>query len=139
MAYAMGTWSPEGKLGAVTLEASAAHATNDAVGTAVFIGKGKKRIVTDATVVKVSGNNEMYLITLEANTIAATTTYKTIATLFAGGDTSVTGRDTDDVLDSQEIIIDNPYDYQVRVRSNMVGSSPSITYSVNAYPLGSKD
>jgi hypothetical protein len=135
MAFAQGTWSPDGKLGGVTIEASAAHGSNDATGTSVYVGKGKFRMVTAATVVKVSGTDEIYFVTVEANSRGATTTWKTIGTVFAGGYSSKTGRDTSDVADEQEVIIDNPYDYQIRTRTNFSGSSPSITYSLTAYPL----
>ena len=64
---AIGTWSPDGKLGAVALKA-AGLITEDTMGTAVYFGKGKFRIVTDITVLEIASDNELYFIDIEANT-----------------------------------------------------------------------
>jgi hypothetical protein len=115
MAYA--TWSPDGKIGGTTLKSSAAltNATTKNVETAVELDKGQYRIVTDITAITLAGANDFYLMIIEANTRAATSTWYEIGTLFAGGAKELTGRSANDAVDQLEIIIDNPYNYQVRV------------------------
>lgn len=132
---AVGTWSPDGKLGAVALKA-AGLVTAEANETAVEVGKGKMRIVTNITAIEIASNNELYISVIEANTRAATSTWYEIATLFARGAKEVTDRAADDAADEEEIIIDNPYDYQVRVTTYVVGSiDTGINYTVDAYTL----
>ena len=130
---AIATWSPDGKLGPVVLKAAGlvAATTNE---TAVYVGKGKMRIVTAITAIEVASNNELYISVIEASDRSATTTWREIGTLFARGAKEVTGRTADDSTDEEEIIIDNPYDYNVRVTTYVVGSiATGINYSVNAY------
>jgi hypothetical protein len=138
MGYA--TWSPDGKIGGTTLKASAAltNATTKNVETAVELGKGKYRIVTDITAMTLAGANDFYLMVLEANTRDATSTYYEIGTLFAGGAKELTGRSANDSVGKLEIIVDNPYDNQVRVVTYIVASAGSVTASVKAYPLTRK-
>ena len=132
---AIGTWSPDGKLGAVALKA-AGLITEDTMGTAVYFGKGKFRIVTDITVLEIASDDELYFIDIEANTRDATTTWLRVGHLFAGGAKEVTGRTGDDVVDEHEIIIDNPYDYQIRYHIWVVGSvTTGINFTVDAYRL----
>jgi hypothetical protein len=129
------TWSPDGKLGAVALKAAGLVAAS-ATETAVEVGKGKFRIVSNITAIETASNNEMYNVVLEANSRSATTTWNEIGTLFARGASETTGRSADDSTDEEEIIVDNPYDYQVRVHTYVVGSiSTGINYTVDAYYL----
>ena len=137
MAY--GTWMNDNKLGGVTLKATGSAETASTTQTAVELGKGKYRIVTNVSAIDVAGSDEHYLVVLEANTRLVTGTYYEIATLYCGGDSSKTGRSADDVADEIEIIVDNPYDYVIRVRSYMIGATTSLTYSVTAYALDSKE
>lgn len=132
MAYA--TWQNDGKLGGVELKAAGAE-TSSTAQSGVVVGKGKMRVVTTITAIDTAGNDEHYTVVLEANTAAVTGTWYELGVLFSGGDSTTTGRSSDDTADELEIIIDNPYDYQVRVRSYMIGGTTSLTYSVNAYPL----
>lgn len=135
---AIANWSPDGKLGAVTLKAAGlvAETTNE---TAVYVGKGKMRIVTNITAIEVASNNELYIAVIEANDRSASTTWREIGTLFARGAKEVTGRTDDDSIDEEEIIIDNPYDYQVRVTTYVVGSiATGINFTAKAYYLLAK-
>lgn len=130
---AIATWSPDGKLGAVALKAAGLvkTTTNE---TAVFVGKGKMRIVTNITAIEVASNNELYIAVLEVNDRNATTTWREVATLFARGALEVTGRSADDAADEEEVIIDNPYDYNIRVTTYVVGSiATGINFTVDAY------
>jgi len=138
---AIATWSPDGKNAPVTLRASATTtgASTKNTDTAVLLGKGKYRVVTDVTVIETAGNDEGYTIVLEANTRAATSTWYEIGTIGHFGAAEVTGRAADDAADEYEIIVDNPYDYQVRVVTYKIGSTPTgITFSVKAYALSDK-
>lgn len=135
---AIGTWSPDGKLGAVELKAAGLVAA-DANGSAVYVGKGKMRIVSNITVIEVASNDEHYTAVIEANTRAATSTWKEIGTLFARGALEITGRAADDAVDEEEIVIDNPYDYQIRVTTYVTGTiATGINFTVNAYGLLAK-
>jgi len=132
------TWTPDGKVGPFALKASGAL-TASANGTAYEVGKGKFRIVTAVTAIVVTANTEHYTVVIEANSRAASTVWNEIGVAFSGGAKEVTGRSADDAADEYEIIVDNPYDYQIRVTHYIVGSSDvSITDSVKAYPLDIK-
>ena len=132
---AIGTWSPDGKLGAVALKAAGLIIT-ETNETAVYVGKGKMRIVTNITAIEVASNNELYISVIEANTRGATSTWKEVLTLFARGAKEVTDRAADDAADEEEIIVDNPYDFNVRVTTYVIGSiSTGINYTVDAYRL----
>lgn len=139
MAYNVASWSPDGKLGALSLKA-AGLITADGTATAVEIGKGKYRIVLTTTAVEIASNNELYVVELEANTRNTTTTWYTIGTLAVLGAKEVTGRDTDTAdAGVYEIIVDNPYDYQVRVRYYVNGTiATGCNFSVDAHSLLSK-
>lgn len=140
MAYTVADWSPDGKLGGVALKA-AGLITADGTETGVELGKGKYRIVLTTTAVEIASNDELYVVELEANTRYATSTYYTIGTVAVLGASEVTGRDTDTAAaDSYEVIVDNPYDYQVRVRYYVNGTiATGCNFSVTAYPLLSKE
>ena len=136
--YNLATWSPDCKLGGVELKALGREATST-TSTEVELGKGKFRIVLTWTECEVDSSNEFYNICLEANTRAATSTYYKIASLGCYGDSSRTA-DTDTADTGEyEMIVDNPYDYQVRVRSYIAGTfGTGMKYSVTAYPLADK-
>lgn len=134
------TWPNDCKLGGVTLMASAT-VTADGTATAVEIGKGKFRVVSTWTACDTTDNDEIYVLTLEANKRSATSTWYEIGTICLEGDSVATGRDTDSAATGAvEVIIDNPYDYQVRVRKYVNGASPAgLTVAVIAYPLAFKN
>jgi hypothetical protein len=137
---AIATWSPDGKIGGLTIKTLAnVKGSTITNGTAYEVGKGKFKAVTKVTVLDVDANDEHYIMVVEANTRAATSTWYEIGTLFAGGAHEVTGRAADDAADEYEIILDNPYDYQVRVTTYILGSTNvGITSSVILYPLSRK-
>jgi hypothetical protein len=136
MAYTLATWSPDGKLGAVSLKA-AALITADGTSTAVETGKGKFRIVLTTTAVEAASNDELYVVEIEANTRAATSTWYAIGTVAVLGAAEVTGRESDNAdAGVYEVIIDNPYDYQLRERHYVNGTiATGCNYSVDADPL----
>ncbi len=136
--YNVATWSPDCKLGAVALKATGAEATST-TSTAVELGKGKFRIVLTWIACEVDSSNEFYNICLEANTRDATSTYYKIASLGCYGDSSRTADTDTPAAGTYEMIVDNPYDYQVRVRSYIAGTfGTGMDYTVDAYPLVDK-
>ncbi len=140
MAYVNAKWPADNKLGGVTLKAAGLIAA-DTNSTAVFLGKGKFRVVTTWTACEVGDGDELYHICLDADTLAAAATYYEIATIAVLGAATPTGRDAADTDGdgSKEIIVDNPYDSNVRVRTCVNGTvSTGCNFSVIAYPLGSK-
>jgi hypothetical protein len=122
-------------IGGLALKASGA-VTSSTQETAVIVGKGKFRIVTTVTAVDVASTDEGYVVNLEANTAAATSTWFTLATLLAGGATTV-WKMPSVVIGTYVTIVENPYDYQVRVTTTCLASGSSITFSVDAYPVES--
>jgi hypothetical protein len=130
MAYA--TWSSDAKLGGVALKAAGLIAA-DTNSTAVNVGKGKYRIVTNMTAIEVASNDEHYTIVLEGSSDG--TNFYEIGTLASVGASEITGRAADDTADEVEVIVDNPYDYQVRVTTYVTGTiATGINFTVTAYP-----
>jgi len=131
---AVATWSPDGKLGGVEIVASTAFTGDTTNSDGVTVGKGKMRIVVAVTAIEVASSNELFNIDIEANTEAASTTWYRIGNLCLGA-AEVTGRAADDAIDEYEFIVDNPYDYQIRATTYVVGSvATGITFSITAYP-----
>lgn len=117
--------------GAIT--ASAAH-------TALEFAKCKFVAEIDWTACDVSSADELYIVTIEANTHAATTTWTVIGYLLAIGATASVASSGDATATGQvRAAFDNPYDYQVRAHSYLAGTTPSITSAINFYPPGSLD
>ena len=123
-------------VGPLALKASGAEAVSTD-NTAVEIGKGQYRIDFVVTAIDVASTDEFYNLNLEVNTRAATTTWKILGSVCIGTD-GATAQDADDTTGTYSLIVNNPYDYQIRVASKIAGTSPSITYAVNAYPLARK-
>lgn len=125
---------PTGMLiGGTALKASGA-VTASTQETAVEIGKGKFKIVTTVTAVDVASTDEGYVINLEASTRATPATWFTLATLLAGGATAV-WKMPGIIIGTYVTIVENPYDYYVRVTTTCLASGSSITFSVDAYPV----
>lgn len=128
----------EMELGGTALKAAGLVAASTQE-TAVFLGKGKFRIVTAITAIEIASNDEHYTIDLEADKSSAAGTYFTLATLFAGGATEVMGK-PDAVVGRYVTIVENPYDYNVRVTTSVIGSiagGGGINFTVTAYPIES--
>ena len=133
MALTIATWSPDGKLGAVALKAASA-VTSDTTETAVEVGKGKFRLVIAITAIDVDTADDLYMVLFEANSRNATTTWSRITPKMAFGHSTATGDSSSDGTDTYEMIVDNPYDYQVRVKTIVVGTvSTGINYTADAY------
>ena len=136
---AIATWPNDNKLGAVALKAAGA-VTATGNETAVEVGKGAFKCVSNITAIDCDASDDLFIAVIEANTRNATSTWLEIGTLFARGNATATGRSTNDSTDEEEIIVDNPYDYQVRVKTYLPTTTTSgINYTVNAYPLPRKE
>ena len=129
------TFSTENKLGGITLLAQGLVAAS-AQSSSTFLGKGRYRVVTTITAAEIATNDENYVVDLEANTSGATTTWYRLATIYADGAKEITGRAVDATTDTYEVIVDNPYDYQVRVATNVSGTvATGVNVGVVAYPV----
>jgi hypothetical protein len=123
-------------LGGVALKAAGLVAADDQ-STAVIVGKGKFKLVVVISAIEIASNDEYYIIDLEANTAAATSTWFTLATLFAGGATEKVNK-PDGVVGTYVTLVENPYDYQVRVATNVMGTiAAGINFTVDIYPVES--
>jgi hypothetical protein len=139
--YNVGTWSPDCKLGGTTIRASAVTASGTETGTSYEVGKGKFRAVLNWTVCETGTGDEFYNVVIEANSRAATSTYYKIGTLGCYGCAALTSDTVTPNTGEFETIIDNPYDYQIRVKVYCRGSigSGGLTHSVVIYPLADKN
>ena len=110
----------------------------DETGTSYEVGKGRYKIVIVVSAIEIASNDENYNIDIEANTRAATSTYKTIGGLSLGP-TEMTGRSSDDTIGTYVILIDNPNDHQIRTHVRLVGSvATGINFVATVYPLDGK-
>lgn len=119
-----------------TLKAAALVAATTAE-TGVTLGRGWFIVRVLATAVEIASNDELYIIDLEANTVAADTTWKSIAPSMAMGATEMVAS-AGDALGTEDIVfaVFNPYDYQVRVKTWVSGTiATGANFSVAAYPM----
>jgi hypothetical protein len=111
--------------------------TASAQDTGVELGKGKFKIVTTITAIEVDTTGEAYIIDIEASTRAAPTVWFTLGTAFAGGKADTTKKVVA-AAGTYVTIVENPYDYLVRVTLSVLGSpSTGINFTVDAYPVES--
>jgi len=117
---------------AATAHASAATTT----GTSVFAGRGLYWISVVATAIEIASDDEIYGITIEANTAAATTTYEVIGRLTLGC-LQKNGIAFDDEAGTYGFAVYNASDYQIRYKLVAAGSigGTGITCGIHAYPI----
>ena len=122
-------------IGGITLHAAGAIVATTA-DTAVFVDKCSFMCETDWSACDVTSSDEFYLLTIEANTLAAPTTWNVIAQPLclsvgahnaSAGDATGTGQ--------MRIGVDNPYNNQIRTKIWIVGTTPSINFVTKIYPL----
>lgn len=104
--------------------------------TGVVMGRGWFIVKVVTTAVEIASNNELYNITFDANTVAASSTWVRLHGSVVLGATEVTGQD--DSADAAEYVIAvwNPYDYQVRVNTLVVGTiATGANFTVDAFPM----
>lgn len=128
---------PIGHGGGVALNAAGLIEV-DTTATAVEVGKGMYKFVAVVTAIEVASNDEIFSIDIEANTRAATSTWKTIASISLGV-SEITGRTADDAAGTYVFYGENPNDYQIRCHTKLSGSvATGINYTLSVYPLGLK-
>jgi hypothetical protein len=120
--------------GGVALKASGA-VTADTNETAVYVGRGWFAVVVDVTAIDIASGDELYNIRFQANTAADTATYNDLAPALCLGAAAVIGGATASVTGKYVLGVFNPYDHQVRVVTSLNGTSPSVTFSADAFPL----
>lgn len=129
--------TPTALMGGVALKAAGLVAATTAE-TAILAGHGWMTVQMDWTAAEIASNDEYYLITIEANTLAATTTWTRIGILeFLGavektieGDATATGTTRASFFNSKN--------YQIRVKTWVAGTiATGINFSAKAYPIDS--
>lgn len=109
--------------------------TADAQGAAITVGKGLYHVVFNLTAEDTAiDDTNAGIAYVQANTVAAATTWVEIGCIpfraassgGAGGGVAAVG--------AHSIVVDNPYDHQLRVAFEAIGS-PDITFSATIYPV----
>jgi hypothetical protein len=124
-----------GVLSGINLRASTLI-TASAAGTAAYVGMGTfiARLILIA--IEVDSSNEGMFVDIQANTKAATSTWYDIARIGMFGDTVATGANADSTLGTYVQGIVNPYDHQLRVYTNIVGTiGTGFDYTLDIYPM----
>ena len=121
------TWSPDKGLEGISLK-DAGLVTTTTNGTGVKVGKGKYRLVVNITAIDADASDDLYFIAVQANTADASTTWKEVTPKMGFGNSTTTGDSATDTADEFDIIIDNPEDYQLRIRTIVVGT---VTTGIN--------
>lgn len=105
--------------------------------TGVFIGRGWFIVRIATTAVEIASNDELFNIYLEANTIAADTTWDQLGGNVVLGATEVTGGQPDSTdAGTYDICVFNPHDHQVRIVTKVNGTIASgINFTATAYSL----
>lgn len=123
-------------MGSKALQASTTITSSTAT-TAVFCGKGLFAIEIDVTALSLGGaafDTVNFLI--QANTLAATTTWQEIGMLVVG---DATGLGAALGVDTYMIFVNNCSDNQIRIYAYVNGSTVSVTYAAEITPVRSKD
>lgn len=130
--------TPVAGIGGLALKAAGLVASTTAE-TGVAVGRGVFEIQIDWTACEIASGDELYIITVEANTKAATSTWTEIggfrplgatAKVSSSGDATAAG--------SIRQAFNNPGDYQIRVKCWVSGSIASgINYSAKLYNIKS--
>lgn len=125
-------------LGGVELKAAGLVAAS-AQGSGVTLGKGRYLIECTTTAVEIDTNDEVYSVNLEANTAAATSTWYNIGTVALFGATEITGQKDSGAAETTYMIVENPYDNQVRYSIGVAGTiATGINIAIKAYPIHEK-
>lgn len=122
-------------IGGIELKAAGLIAAS-ANQTAVEVGKCAFTIRLAWTAAEIASNDELYLIFVEANTEAATTTWTRLGIVAALGATEVLATSGDSAA-TGEIIASfrNPYDYQIRLATYVSGAiATGLNYSAKLFP-----
>lgn len=129
-------WTPEAPMGGTELKAAGLVAA-DTNHTAVRVGHGPLGVYLAWTAAEIASNDELYIVVLEANTLAETSTWTQIGVVGAFGATEVIGgiadTATSGALKSGFV---NPYDYQVRISTYVNGTiATGLNFSASLIPI----
>jgi hypothetical protein len=117
------------ELGGETLLAAGLVAAS-AQGSGVTVGRGWHDIQIITTAIEIATGDENYIFDIEANTVAAPSTWVRLATVATLGAATPTGRNAGDVAaNSIRVAIFNPNDYQIRLNLSVIGT---IASGINA-------
>ena len=122
--------------GAISLKAAGLVAA-DTNHTAVMTRASAFAIRFAWTACETASTDELYVVVVEANTAAATSTYTRIGTLFVGGHTNVIGgAGTTAATGEYMQAFYNPYGYQVRISTYVNGTiATGINFSADLFPI----
>lgn len=136
---AWGAQYPKWSIGPVSLW-TAANTTTTANGTAATAGQGLYLIKIVASALEIASNDEIYGISVQANTVAASSTWYEIGRLTLGC-LEKNGVGTDDIADTFWIGVYNPYDYQIRIRTVVAGTidTTGINFTADMYPVATRN
>lgn len=122
--------------GAISLKAAGLVAA-DTNHTGVMVRTAEFAVRMAWTACEIASNDEFYLVQVEANTAAATSTWTKIGVLFAGGAAAVIGGATATTATGEVTQgFRNPYGYQVRISTYVNGAiATGINYSADLFPI----
>jgi hypothetical protein len=125
-------------LGGTELKAAGLIAA-DTAHTAISMGHSVFTVQMDWTACEIVSNDELYIVTVEANTEAATTTWTNIGYLAVLGALEVNAGEGDaPATGSLRGAFFNPYNHQVRLKTWVNGTiATGINFSAKAYPIES--
>ncbi len=108
-------------LGAIAAKAAGLVAAS-AGHTAVTLEAGNFCAQIDWTACEIATGDENYVIVVEANTIAAPTVWNYLGVVAVLGAATPCGMDTAPATGSMKAAFNNPYNYQVRMHTFVVGT-----------------
>lgn len=123
-------------IGGQVLKAAGAI-TSTTAQTAVTVGRCEFEVQADWTACKISANDETYLDVIEANTVAAPTVWNRIGVLNLLGAVEIVVEGDATATGSVRAAFRNPYDYQVRLKTWIAGTLPSVNHAAKLYPMRS--
>jgi hypothetical protein len=125
-------------LGGTELKAAGLIAA-DTGHAAIAMGHSVFAVQMDWTACEIATGDEFYMVTVEANTEAATSTWTNIGVLAVLGATALVGGEGDaPATGNVRAAFFNPYNHQVRLKTWVTGTiATGINFSAKAYPLES--
>jgi hypothetical protein len=129
-------YTPEAMIGGIALKAAGLVAA-DTNHDAVRVGHGPFCIRAAWTAAEIASNTELYIVVVEANTLAATDTWTQIGVLLVAGATEVIGGIADAAASGAvKGGFVNPYDNQIRLRTYVNGDiATGFNFSADAFPI----
>lgn len=121
--------------GALSLKAAGLVAAS-AFGTALRVGHGTFEAILTWTACETDTGNELYVVILEANSLAAPTVWNQIGALFVGGHTGAdAGLGTTAATGAIKQAFLNPYDYQIRYHIYVAGTvATGFNFAIDVHP-----